>query len=136
MFATIETKSATHIIIHIPHDGAEKSLPALARLLEQNAVFTRVGYHEMAIVKPEMSIVLGDQYVVEGHDEALAIKNSDCVIGEDFVNATPDVLVSNMKARKRAEEEQQRLRTELSYTKDELARLKTRLEELTNDESV
>lgn len=44
MFAVIETNGATHIAIHVPHQGAEKSLPALARMLEENATFIRTGY--------------------------------------------------------------------------------------------
>ncbi|MFM1799063.1 MAG: hypothetical protein RLZZ117_1341, partial [Cyanobacteriota bacterium] len=34
MFALIETNGATHIAIHIPHDGADKSIPALVGMLE------------------------------------------------------------------------------------------------------
>lgn len=131
MFAAIETKGASHIIIHIPHEGSEKSLPALARLLEQNATFIHVGYREVEIRKPEMSIVLGDQYLIEGSDETIAVKTSEAVIAGDFVNATPDVLVSNRKAREKAEAEQQRLRTELSFTKDKLANLEAQLVALT-----
>jgi len=44
MFAQIQTNGATHIIIHIPHEGSEKSLPQLAAMLEQNAVFIQDGY--------------------------------------------------------------------------------------------
>jgi len=134
MFAIIETNGATQIVIHVPHEGADRTLPALARMLEQNATFIRAGYQEMAIVKPAMSIVLGSTHKLQHSDEELAIAESSVVLGDDFVNATPAAFVSNAAARKKADAEQQRLRTELSFTKDELTRLRAQLAELTAPE--
>lgn len=135
MFAAIKTNGATHIVIHIPHEGSDRSLPALARMLEENAVFVRVGYQDMGVVKPEMGITLGSTYTIEHSEETLAVKESNAVLDDEFVNATPEAFVSNAAARKRATEEQSRLRTELQFTKDELARLRSQLEALTNAES-
>jgi len=136
MFAIIETNGATQIAIYVPHDGADKTLPALARMLEQNATFIRAGYSDMAIVKPAMSITLGNAHKIQHSDEELVIAESGVVLGEDFVNATPEAFVSNAAARKKADAEQQRLRTELSFTKDELNRLRAQLAELTASEAV
>jgi len=135
MFAVIETNGASQIVIHVPHEGAEKTLPALARMLEKNATFVRTDYSSMAVVKPAMSITLGSSFTIKNSDEELAIAESGVVLGEDFVNASPEVFVSNAQARKKAADEAQRLRTELSFTKDELARLRTQLEELTRPEA-
>jgi hypothetical protein len=135
MFAIIETNGATQIAIYVPHDGADRTLPALARMLEQNATFIRAGYQEMAIVKPAMSIVLGSTHKLQHSDDELAIAESGIVLGDDFVNASPEVFVSNAAARKKADAEQQRLRTELSFTKDELTRLRAQLAELTASEA-
>lgn len=134
MFAVIETKGANHIIINIPHEGSEASLPALARMLEQNAVFVNVAWREMSVTKPAMSIVLGDNYQIDGHDELLAVAKSGAVLPDDFVNATPEVFVSNAKQRKRHEDEEARLRAELTYTKNELDRIKAQLAELTAEQ--
>lgn len=136
MFAVIDTNGASHIVIHVPHEGAEKSLPALARMLEENTTFIRSGYREFSLAKPKMSIELGDTYCIEGQDETLAIATVDSVLDEDFVNATPEVLVSNKKAREKASAEEQRLRNELAFAKDELERLKAKLEALTSDEPI
>ena len=130
MFAIIETNGATQIAIHVPHDGADKTLPALARMLEQNAVFIRASYSDMAIVKPTMNITLGNTHKIQHSDEELVIAEAGVVLDEDFVNASPEAFVSNAAARKKAEAEHQRLRTELSFTKDELARLRAQLEGL------
>lgn len=135
MFAVIETNGASHIVINVPHEGAEKSLPALARMLEENTTFIRVGYHEFALANPKMSIELGNTFRIDGNEETLAIATVDSVLSEDFVNATPEVLVSNLKARQKAQAEESRLRTELSYTKDELARVRAQLEALANSEA-
>jgi|SRR5882672_2320957 len=135
MFAVIETNGASHIVINIPHEGAEKSLPALARMLEENSTFIRAGYREFSLVTPKMGIELSATYRIDGSDEVLAIATVDSVLGEEFENATPEVLVSNLKLRQKHEAEESRLRTELSYTKDELTRLRAQIEELTKQEA-
>lgn len=133
MFAIIETNNATHIAIHIPHAGADKTLPALAAMLEQNAVFIRKGYQDMAPVKPSMSISLGDKVTVENYDVEIVVAQSSAVIGEGFVHGTPDILVNNAKALKRKDEELSRLRTELSFSKQQLEDLKEKLVALDNE---
>ena len=131
MFVSIDTKGANHIVIHIPHEGADKSLPAIARMLEQNAVFIKKGWNSAELVKPEMSVVLGDKFEVEKDgDEPIVVKESTAVLPDDFVAATPDVFVSNAKAAKKATEDSQRLRTEVSHLKDQIESLKAQLQEL------
>ena len=135
MFVSIDTKGANHIVIHIPHEGADKSLPAIARMLEQNAVFIQKGWNSASLVKPEMSIVLGDKFEVEKDgDEPIVVKESTAVLPADFVAATPDVFVSNAKAAKKATEDSQRLRTEVSHLKDQIESLKAQLQELSTTE--
>lgn len=134
MFALIDTKGATHIAIHIPHEGAEKNLPALAAMLEKNAVFIRQGYQELTTVEPAMQIVLGDQHRVENYGQEmaiLAIPKAASVIGDDFVIASPKVMASHAKGLKEKDAEISRVRTELSYVKDELARARAQIDALT-----
>lgn len=138
MFVIIKPSGATHIAIHIPHDGAEKTLPAIARMLEQNAVFIDVGYSETKLVKPEMHISLGDTFRCEGgygNGEDLVVCESTAIISDDFVNATPQVLASHAAEIKRKTEENSKQRTELQYARDEIERLKAQIEELTNPEA-
>lgn len=132
MFVAIETNGASHIVIHVPHEGSEKSLPALARMLEQNATFVRSNYSSTDIVKPSMQITLSDVFTKEGQEDVIAIKESTAVIDETFVNATPEVMTSNAKALKREKDENQRIRTELSFTKQQLEAAKAQIEALTN----
>jgi len=122
MFAQIQTNGATHIIIHIPHEGSEKSLPALAAMLEQNAVFIQDGYSEHKIVKPEMSILLGDRVNLRCRDDDVVIKveESGAILDETFVVATPQIFASNAASIKKKDEELTRLRTELQFVKSEL----------------
>lgn len=136
MFATIETKGATHIAIYIPHEGSEKSLPALARMLEQNAAFINAGYNEAKTVTPSMNITLGDKFQIEGYNhDAIAVATSVSVVSDDFVSATPQVFTSNAEFRKKAEAEQSRLRSENSYLKSEIDSLKAKLAELAADDT-
>ncbi|WP_054074773.1 hypothetical protein [Comamonas testosteroni] len=134
MFATIETKGATHIVIHIPHEGADKSLPALARLLEQNAVFVKAGWHEFTTVNPEMNITLGNVHRTDGVEGELLIAESSAVIGEDFAIAAPGVFVSNAAALKKERDENSRLRSELDHTRNQLARANEQIKALTEVE--
>lgn len=130
MFAIIETNNATHIAIHVPHDGADKTLPALAAMLESNAVFIRKGWQEVATVKPVMGITLGDTFIAEADGQEILIAESSAVIGHDFTIASPEVFASNAKAIKAKSDEITRLRNELTFAKDELARLREKVEAL------
>ena len=134
MFAVIETNGATQIIIHVPHEGSDKSLPALARLLEQNTVFVKQGWQELATIKPAMSITLGDSYKTSHSEGELMINASGAVIGDDFVNASPEVFASNAAALKKERDEVSRLRSELEYTKSQLARANEQVKALTEVE--
>jgi hypothetical protein len=135
MFAVIEASNATHIVIHIPHEGSEKSLPALARMLEKNAVFVRSGYSDFSIVKPSMNIVLGDSYKIDRGDEELVINASTDVLYEDFQIATPDVLVSNAKSIKKKDDEISRQRTEINFLKQQLEQATAQIKALTELQS-
>lgn len=132
MFAIIETKGATHIAIHVPHEGAEKSLPMLVRMLEQNAKFIQVSYNEAKPVTPEMSVKLGSSFVIEGYNhDPIMVADCDAILTEDFVRATPEVLTSNAASKKKAEEEQARMRAEITYLKSEIDRQRAQIEALT-----
>lgn len=133
MFATIKTNGATSIVINIPHDGAEKSLPALARMFEENAVFVREGYQELSTVKPEMTITLGSEVKIEHADQVLAVVKSGFVLDETFVNATPEVFASNAKAQKKAQEDWHRLYREKQVLQDQLEALKQKIATLENE---
>jgi hypothetical protein len=128
MFAVIETNGATHIAIHIPHQGAEKSLPALAAMLEKNAIFINSGWSEFSLVNPSMSIVLGDFYKMDRNGQELAISASPNVLDESFVAASADVFTSNAKGLKSAQEENLRLRKEIDSLKYQLEQANGRIE--------
>lgn len=127
MFAIIKTNGANEIAIHIPHHGAEKTLPALAAMLEQNATFINRGYYEASVVNPEMHIVLGNTYIVDGDKPTIEIAASGSVIGEDFFADTPEVRVSFKKVIESKDKEIERLRTELSMAKMERDNLQERV---------
>lgn len=137
MFATIETKGATHIAIYIPHEGSEKSLPALARLLEQNAVFINVGYNEAKTVTPSMNITLGNQFQVDGYaHDPVVVAESGCILSDDFVHASPEVFTSNAAYKKEAEEEKARQRAEIAYLKVQIESLKSQVAALESEEPI
>lgn len=123
MFALIATNQATHIAIHIPCEGADKTIPALVGMLENNAVFIRKCYSALETCAPEMSIQLGDKISLENSDAELAIviPGSTSILDDSFVLETPDVRVSNKKAIEKKDAEITRLRTELAHVKQQLA---------------
>ncbi len=96
MFALIETKGASHIAINIPHESADKTIPALAGMLESNAVFICMGYNTLETRVPEVSIQL---------------------LG------TPEVLVSNKRRIEEKDKEIKRLRLVLQHQKQQLSDL-------------
>ena len=126
MFALIETKGATHIAINIPHDGADKTIPSLVGMLENNAVFVSKGYNTIETRVPEMSIQLGNKISLENSETELAIfiPGSTNILDDSFVQETPEVRVSNAKGIKKKDDEIVRLRTELAHVKQQLTDLR------------
>jgi hypothetical protein len=136
MFALIELNGATHIAINIPHEGAEKSLPAIAAMLEKNSTFIRQNYSEMVTVQPSMQIILGDEYTHKNYNEELFITipdNDSSVIDDTFQIATVDVFVSNAKRIKDKEDEIVKINKDLSFYKSESEILKDRIAALLDE---
>jgi hypothetical protein len=125
MFAFIDTKNATHIAINIPQQDADKTIPALVGMLENNAVFIRKGYSTLETCAPEMSIQLGDKVSLENSETELAIviPGSTSILDDSFVQETPEVRISNGKAIEKKDAEIARLRTELAHVKQRLSDL-------------
>ena len=130
MFAFIDTKNATHIAINIPQQGADKTIPALVGMLENNAVFIRKGYGTLETCAPEMSIQLGDKILLDTHESELAIvvPSSTSTLDDSFVQETPAVRISNTKAIEKKDAEIARLRTELAHVKQQLEDLRKSIE--------
>ena len=135
MFALIETNGATHIAIHIPHNGSDLSLPALAAMLEMNAVFVNQGYSELFEVKPKMTIELSNQITVTGRDAEISIQipaNSHC-LDDSFILANAEAYISNKKAIDQRDERITKLCEEIAFLKASLARLQMQLDESKQD---
>jgi hypothetical protein len=124
MFALIETNQATHIAIHIPKEGAEKSIPALVGMLENNATFIKKSYGTLETCKPDMKIHLGEKISVEGYQSeselVVVVPESDEILDGSFVLASPAVFVSNQKGIEKKDAEIKRLRAELEHVKQQL----------------
>jgi hypothetical protein len=122
MFALIETKGATHIAINIPHNGADKTIPSLVGMLENNAVFINKGWNVLETRKPEMLIQLGSKVSLENGDSELVIQvpGSTSVLDDSFVKETPEVMISHKKGIEKKDQEIRRLQTELAHTKQQL----------------
>jgi len=120
MYAVIDTKGADKICIHIPHKGSEKSLPALAAMLENNAVFLKTGYYDATVVKAEMSIILGDTFDAGTEKPAIVIASNGVVLSDDFEIEAPEVRTSYKKIIEEKEKKIETLSTELKYIKAQL----------------
>ncbi|MES2367726.1 MAG: hypothetical protein V4563_17750 [Pseudomonadota bacterium] len=131
MFVVIKTNGASEIVIHVPASGAEKSLPAIAKMLEHNAVFIQDNWHETKLLEPEMTITLGSVYrpANSREDKAeIAISEAGTAISDDFVIATPEVMTSNKAALDKKDKELSRAKDELQITKKELEFAKEKLQ--------
>lgn len=128
MFAIIDTKGANKIAIHIPHQGAEKTLPALAAMLEQNATFINSGYYDAVVVKPEMSIHLGDNFQFDTEKPEIVITKNASVISDDFVIDAPEVRISYKKAIEAKDKEIERFRAERDLARAERDALQARID--------
>ena len=138
MFVLIDTKDANHIAINVPHEGADKTLPALAAMFEQNAVFINKSYGSIETVTPAMSIQLGNRVEFEAYGQELAVlpvPKDGNVIDESFVLATPEVYVSYKKILKQKDTEIDRIRTELAHTKQQLQDLQDRINAAADDDA-
>lgn len=138
MFALIKTNGASEIAIFIPSDDScSTSLKQLALMLENNATFYDNSYYEFKIIKPEMSIILGDQVQLQGRSEngefALVPAGSD-LLDESFEIASPEVLASFKQAKKGLQDTIKSLRNEKEAKDIEIQRLEQRIEELTEGE--
>jgi len=135
MFALIKTNGATHIAISIPLEGADKTIPALVGMLENNATFVNQGYNTIRTVEPQMSIELKDSISMANSDEELLIiKKNNYIISEPFFEIdSPAVLISNKKGIERRDSEIKRLNTELAHVKQQLDDLRDAIEEAASE---
>lgn len=126
MFALIDFNGATHMAINVPLEGADKTLPSLLGMLEQNTVLVQKGYQTLEPRKGSMSIQLGNTLSIDSYSEQLVIvvPDSGAIIDDHFQFATPEVFVSNKKALDQKDDEIKRLRTELAHVKQQLDDLK------------
>lgn len=130
MFALIKTNGATEIAIYIPAEGADKSIPSLVGMFEKNAVFLNRGWRTLEISKPKITIELGSKITEEASDAgevAIVVPESNCVLGDSFEIASPEVFASNKKVVDKKDEEINRLRKELDFVKQQLRDLKDQM---------
>lgn len=131
MFARIKTNGAHTIVIAIPHEGSDRSLPALAAMLEQNAVFVASpNWRNNAIIAPEMTIHLGNGFEFESNDETIMVAhpNPEAVISDEWQRATPDVFVTNRQKCDHYEARLKQLGDEITSLRFQLEQAKTALE--------
>lgn len=135
MFALIDTKGATHIAINIPHEGADKTIPSLVGMLEQNAIFVHRSYNTLETRIPEMSIQLGDKLLMNtsGEELAITIPFSTSILDESFVNESPEVKISNKKAIEERDSKIQRLQLEVANLNQSLNDLKDQIKAMQED---
>jgi hypothetical protein len=128
MFALIETKGATHIAVCIPRENADKSIPAIVGLFEDNTKFIQKGFSELSVCKPNITIVLGQVLTFENYQNEMVVTIPDSnTVFEGYYPLTPEVLLSNKKAIEAKDQEIKRLRAELTLTENRLARAKDEL---------
>lgn len=130
MFALIDLKDANYMAIHIPAEGADKAIPALAKMLETNAVFVRKNWNDINVTKVNMSIVIGNQLEFDNHDFQMLIKEVDFTFPEGFNFLAPEVLISCKKALEEKEAKIKKLNTEIEYLKSNSESVLEKYEEL------
>jgi len=136
MYALIETNDATHIAIHIPAERANESLPAIARMLENNATFIHQSWRELKIVQAGMTINLGNSFDIKDNEgESLLINSGDDVIGDEFLPESPEVYRSNKAYREKKESEIATQKREIDSLKLQVEKLQASLSAALNPEA-
>lgn len=136
MLLIVDTKGASHIAINVPLDGADKSLPAIAAMFEQNAVFINKQWRDASVVKPEISITLGNEFIIENSDENIAVTVNGAVLTDEFVIRTPDVLISNKKAIEQRDSRIKTLELDIAVAKSQLETANAKIKELQDADDV
>ena len=134
MFVVIETNGATHIVINVAHQDAERALPALAGMLEGNAKFVRKDWRDATAVTPKMTIELGASYIVgtqsEGDAEFVIVAPEvPETLRNGLLPATPELITSNRKAIDVLGKKLSDANAELTVLRNQLATAKQQLEE-------
>lgn len=119
MFMTIDTKQATHIFIEVPVESAAVALPTLVRLFESSAMFVRKSWRDASILKPEVTISLGDEVIDDG-ELVLKVHSGGHPISEGFDVPTPQVSAGFAKVVADLNEQLLRARQEVAYLKGQL----------------
>jgi len=106
-------------------------LPALAAMLEQNAVFIRSDYSQTIKVEPKMTIHLKDTVEISGREieVAIVVPASRQTLSDDFVLATSEAYISNKKTFEQSQEKISKLTSEVAFLKASLERLQATLDE-------
>jgi tellurite resistance-related uncharacterized protein len=126
MLLIIDTKNASHIAINIPSDVADKALPAIVNMFENNATFLNAQYSSLENVKPSITILLGNEFTYEKSSEyTLLIKANEFVLTEDFLAVAPKAYFSVKQTLDNKDKENGRLRSKISILEEELEKLKT-----------
>jgi hypothetical protein len=130
MLLIITTNNASHIAINIPTDVADKALPAIASMFENNATFIQNNYSGIEVVTPTIDIHLGNVFKKENYDSDYVIKTNESVLTEGFVALNPETYISNKRVLETKEKENSRLRAKVSVLEEELEKLKNKLDDL------
>lgn len=135
MFAVIETNGANAIVIAIDPENAAQAMPALARMLESNAVFVQSGWSENKVVEPRITFQLGHEFTLEGRDapSISVATGAQPVIGEEFTPYTPEVYTSAKKQLATRDDEIRKLRKEAEMHKAQAELLQERVEMLESE---
>ena len=128
MLMIIKTNNASHIAINIPTDVADKALPAIANMFENNTTFLSAGYSSLEEVKPCINILLGNEFIYErSYDYTLIIKANEDVLTEDFLAVAPKAYFSVKQILDAKDRENRSLRNKINVLEEELEELKTKL---------
>jgi hypothetical protein len=136
MFAQIKTNGAHTIVIAIPHEGADKTLPALAAMFENNAVFlASPNWRQNEIIKAEMTIHLGEGFKFESKDDVILVRHQDrnAILSEEWQTATPDVFTSNHKAIEKLEQRLKEQADQMQLLKLQLNQANAKLQAMQAD---
>lgn len=131
MFMKINTKEASEIYIAIPTDKVQYAQDMI-RVFENNAVFLKNNYYSVDIVKPTITLELGNEIDLKKDNDSsyssttipdflIRVDGKDVV--EHYEEATPEVLVSMKKALEHAKKL-------LDKEKDKVKCLESKIESL------
>lgn len=107
----------------MPAEDCEKSLPAIVRMFENNAVFMENTYYSKKLIEPTINVRLSDCYKLESSgDQVVEVRSKPTspVMHDEMMPFTPQLFLSNKEALEKYQKQLSDKNAEVQVLKSQL----------------